>query len=161
MVVWGQKFSAAGKISREPVISMDVMATALAAAGVSMPAGYTLDGRSLLPVLRGQQKQPLHQNLFWAGQLAQNWVHPGAGDEMTAPPAWAVRKGRWMLRYWSHLERHELYDLENDRGERVDVLSKHPQIVRELKADYAQWFKGTKKPMAWEEQYWKLLAPRA
>jgi arylsulfatase A-like enzyme len=70
MVVWGQEFSAAGKISREPVISMDVMATALAAAGVSMPAGYTLDGRSLLPVLRGQQKQPLHQNLFWVGQLA-------------------------------------------------------------------------------------------
>jgi hypothetical protein len=43
----------------------------------------------------------------------------------------------------------------------VDVLAKHPQVAGELKVDYAQWFKGTKKPMAWEEQYRKGLAPRA
>ena len=35
----------------------------------------------------------------------------------------------------------------------------HPDVVRELKADYAQWYGGTKEPMAWEEQYWKVLAP--
>ena len=97
------------------------------------------------------RKEPLHQNLFWAGQLANKWVN-NADDEMTAPPAWATRKGRWMLRYWSHLKRHELYDLENDRGERHDVAAQHPDVVRDLKADYAQWFKGIKKPMAWEEQ---------
>jgi uncharacterized sulfatase len=159
MVVWGAGLAPAGKISREPVISMDIMATALAAAGVNLPAGYAVDGRSLLPVLRGEQKQPLHKNLFWAGQLAQKWVQTGTEDEMTAPPAWAVRKGRWMLRYWSHFERHELYDLDNDRGERVDVSARRPDLVRELKADYAQWFKGTKKPMAWGEQNWKRLAP--
>jgi len=84
-------------------------------------------------------------NRWWSGaQLAQKWVD-NAGDEMTAPPAWAVRKGRRMLRYWSHLQRHELYDLESD------LSAKHPQVVRELKADYAQWFKGTKKPMDWDE----------
>jgi len=100
----------------------------------------------------------LHQNLFGAGQLAQKWVN-NADDEITAPPAWVVRKGRWMLRYWSHTQRHELYDLENDRSERREVAAQHPDVVRELKADYAQWFKGVKKPMAWEEEYWKMLAP--
>jgi uncharacterized sulfatase len=79
---------------------------------------------------------------------------------MIAPPAWAVRQGRWMLRYWSHVQRHELYDLQNDRGERNDVAAQHPDIVRVLKAEYAQWFQGTRKPMAWEEQYWKVLAPQ-
>jgi uncharacterized sulfatase len=159
MAVWGAGLS--GEISREPVISMDVMATALAAAGASMPSGYRIDGRSLLPVLRGEQKKPLHENLFWAGQLAQKWVtnEGGQGDELTAPPAWAARKGRWMLRYWSHIQRHELYDLETDRGERHDVAAAHPQTVRELKFDYAQWFKGTIKPMAWGEESWKVLAP--
>jgi uncharacterized sulfatase len=159
MVAWGA--GQAGKISREPVISMDVMATALSAAGVNLPVGYTLDGRNLLPVLRGEQKKPLHESLFWAGQLAQKWVHneSGAGDEMTAPPAWAVRKGRWMLRYWSHIQRHELYDLETDRGERQEVGAQHSKVVSDLKAEYAQWYGGTKKPMAWEEQYWKVLAP--
>jgi hypothetical protein len=62
-------------------------------------------------------------------------------------PIVADRDEKEMPRYWSHLQRHELYD-----------LAQHPQVVRELKADYAQWFKLTKKPMAWDEhigRYWR------
>lgn len=159
MVAWGPGLGA-GKICREPVISMDLMTTALDAAGVSLPAGYAVDGRSLLPLLRGQQKGPVHDSLFWAGQLAYKWVN-NVNDEMTAPPAWAVRQGRWMLRYWSNLGRHELYDLEHDRGERHDVAAQNPQIVRPLKAEYARWYKETRTPMGWGEENWKALAPRA
>jgi uncharacterized sulfatase len=159
MVVRGPGLSA-GKINREPVISMDVMATALDAAGVPLPGDYAVDGRSLLPLLRGQQKGPVHESLFWAGQLAYKWVN-NANDEMTAPPAWATRKGRWMLRYWSHLKRHELYDLEQDRGERHDVAAQHEGIVSAMKEDYAQWYRGTRRPMAWGEENWKMLAPQA
>jgi len=153
----------AGKVSHEPVISMDIMATALAAAGLEPPAGYELDGRNLLPLLSGQAKQPVHENLFWAGQLAQKWVtnQGGMGDEMTAPPAWAVRQGRWMLRYWSHVDRHELYDLEIDRGERNEIAARHTDTVQALKSAYARWYRGTKPPMDWDQQYWKVLAPKA
>ena len=157
MVAWGPGVPA-GRISREPVISLDLMPTALDAAGVSLPAGYRVDGRSLLPLVGGRQKGPVHDALFWAGELAYKWVN-NANDELTAPPAWAVRKGRWMLRYWSHLKRHELYDLEQDRGERHDVAAAHAEIVRAMRADYAQWYRGTQKPMAWGEESWKTLAP--
>jgi uncharacterized sulfatase len=161
MVAWGPGVGVgAGKISHEPVISLDLMMTALGAAGVEAPAGYSFDGRSLLPLLRGQQNQPVHRNLFWAGQLAQKWVHAEVKDDLTAPPAWAVRKGRWMLRYWSNLDRHELYDLETDRGERHDTIARHAEIARELKADYAEWYRGTRKPMAWGEENWRVLAPK-
>jgi uncharacterized sulfatase len=162
MVAWGKGLAQPGKISHEPVISMDIMATALAAAGLEPPAGYDLDGRNLLPLLAGRQKQPVHECLFWAGQLAQKWVNSaaGLGDEMTAPPAWAARKGRWMLRYWSHIDRHELYDLETDRGERKDVAAQHPDTVGALRAEYARWYKNTKPPMDWDEKYWKVLAPK-
>ena len=159
MVMWGPGV-AAGKISPEPVISMDMMITALDAAQVSLPAGHTVDGRSLLPLLRGQQKGPVHESLFWAGQLANKWVNNADDDELTAPPAWAIRRGRWMLRYWSNLGRHELYDLEHDRGERHDVAAQHAEIVRPMKADYAQWYRGTRTPMGWGEENWKALAPR-
>jgi uncharacterized sulfatase len=158
MVAWGAGV-AAGKISHEPVISLDAMPTALEAAGVDLPSGYTVDGRSLLPLLHGRQKGPVHESLFWAGQLAYKWVN-NSNDELTAPPAWAVRKGRWMLRYWSNLGRHELYDLELDRGERHDVLAQHAEIVRPMKSDYAQWYRGTRTPMGWGEENWKALAPR-
>jgi hypothetical protein len=64
-----------------------------------------------------------------------------------------------MLRYRSHLKRHEVYDLDIDRGERHDVAAAHPDIVRELKSDYTDWFKGITKPLAWDEEAWKLLSP--
>jgi len=158
MVVWGPGIVPRETVFRNPVISMDIMPTALSAAGVALPAGYAVDGRNLLPALNGKQAQPLHDRLYWAGQLAQQW-NLGERDEMSAPPAWAIRKGHWMLRYWSSLQRFELYDLETDKGERHEISGQHPDIVRELKADYGQWFKGTRKPMALDEQYWHLLNP--
>ena len=159
LIAWGAGI-AGGKVCREPVISMDIMPTALEAAGVRLPGGYAVDGRSLLPVLSGRQKGPVHETLFWAGQFAMKWAGGGAqgvGDELTAPPAWGVRKGRWLLRYWSHLKRYELYDMEIDKGERHEVSAEHPEIVRELKAHYAEWFKGTSKPITWKAEAWEIL----
>src|SRR5437899_8416777 len=45
------------------------------------------------------------------------------------------RPPRSTLFPYTTLFRSELYDLENDRGERNDVAAKHPQVVRELKAE--------------------------
>ena len=66
-----------------------------------------------------------------------------------------------MLRYWSNLSRHELYDLEQDRGERQrrDRAS-IPRSFRSMKADYARWYQGTRSPMGWGEEV-EGLAPRA
>jgi uncharacterized sulfatase len=159
MMMWGAGLAPAGKICREPVISMDILPTALAAAGIALPPGHTVDGRDLLPIIQGRQQQPLHPALFWAGQLSSRWAD--RGEERTEPPGWAVRKGRWMLRYWSHLRRCELYDLAADKGERHDAIAGHPEIVRELQHDYARWFQDVKKPLAWDEADWRTLAPQA
>jgi hypothetical protein len=66
-----------------------------------------------------------------------------------------------MLRYWSHLKGKQLYDLAADKGERHDVVAEHPEVVRELLADYKRWFQGVKKPLAWEEAEWRKLTPEA
>lgn len=100
----------------------------------------------------------------WAGQFAMKWAggHArGVGDELTAPPAWGVREGRWLLRYWSHLKRYELYDMENDMGERHEVSAKHPEIVRDLKARYAEWLEGTTRPITWKAEAWEILRASA
>ena len=109
----------------------------------------------------GKKRGPVHETLFWAGQLAFKWVN-NADDETTAPPAWAVRKGRWMLRYWS-----------NPSSGTNSMTSKKPiaanvttrggaapeDIVRPMKADYAAWYRGTRTPMGWGDENWKALAP--
>jgi hypothetical protein len=73
-------------------------------------------------------------------------------------PGWASPAEEVAGRFGRELGRHELYDLENDRGERHDVAAQHAEIVRPMKADYAQWYGSTKTPMGWGEQNWK--APR-
>ncbi len=53
-----------GRVTDQVAISMDLTATALAAAGVSMPAATPLDGIDLTPLLRSDAA-PIERALFW------------------------------------------------------------------------------------------------
>lgn len=161
MIAWKPGLVPAGKVCGEVVSSMDVLPTALDAAGVAGPGADKIDGRSLIPLFEGKQQGPVHETLFWAGQLA--WVWSGKikkHDELTAPAAWAVRKGKWMLHYWSESASYELYDVEQDKGERKNVAEANPEVVKVLRAEYAAWFKGLKKPVVLPERIWQGLVPQ-
>ncbi|MCK4293216.1 MAG: sulfatase-like hydrolase/transferase, partial [Planctomycetes bacterium] len=108
-------------VCNEPVISLDVLPTICAAAGVQLPADRTYDGKNMLGALRGQAKEPLHKVLFW---------YDGADQ-------WAVRTGRWKL--LSRNGSSELYDLDADIGEKHNLATEQPQVVNRLKALYDNW----------------------
>ena len=113
---------AAGKRYIEPVMSFDLFATLLRAAG-GTPAGV-VDGVNLLPYLRGGSGTP-HPYLFWGGK--------GAG---------ASRKGKWKL------VGNELYDLVNDIGETRNVAGTNASVVADLRAKRNAWLQ-THKPELW------------
>jgi arylsulfatase len=84
---------------------------------------HSLVGKSLVPVLSGVAAEVnRNEPIFWER----------AGNK-------AVRKGKWKLVSDYEKAKWELYDLENDRGETVDVAAQNPQVVRELAFDYQQW----------------------
>src|SRR5207253_7121024 len=56
---------AAGKLYDAPVIQLDILPTALAAAGVAARSEWKLDGVNLLPFLAGENPKPPHQALYW------------------------------------------------------------------------------------------------
>ncbi|MHC4328187.1 MAG: sulfatase [Planctomycetota bacterium] len=105
----------------EPVISVDVMPTVCAAAGARLSNDRIYDGRNMLPVLRGESKEPLHEALFW---------YDGADQ-------WAVRVGKWKL--LSFKGSLELYDLLADIGEKNDLKEQNPEIVERLKRTFDAW----------------------
>ena len=105
---------------------IDLMATCIDVAGAEYPASFhekpiiPLEGKSLLPTFRGQQR---------AGHDAIFWEHEGNR---------AVRQGKWKLvsRYPG---KWELYDLEADRTELHDLAADHPDKVKELTSLYDRW----------------------
>jgi arylsulfatase A-like enzyme len=79
MVAWKGHLPA-GKVDDRPVIQLDIMPTAVAVAGGSMPTDRPIDGVNLMPHLTGKQTKAPHDVLFWR-----------------MGPQAAVRKGDWKL----------------------------------------------------------------
>jgi arylsulfatase B len=107
-----------GKVYRQPVISLDVFATAAALAKATLPKNKKFDGVNLIPYLTGEKKEPPHQKLFWRiGTRAALRV----GD-------WKLlRQGKRAVGSW------ELYDLAKDIGEKKSLASTQPAKLEELK----------------------------
>jgi len=115
----------AGAVCSEPVICQDVFTTILAAAGVKPPGDRVIDGKNMLPVLRGETTWRLHDSLFWA------WLRRNTNEE------WAIRRGKWKL--LSHSGAKELYDLQADISETRDLAKQKPELVKELTKIFEEW----------------------
>jgi hypothetical protein len=118
---------------------IDVLPTLLDACGVAKPEGLKLDGRSLLPLLKGQATNWPDRTLF---------IQSHRGDRPVLYHNFAARSQRWKLVHPSGFGREtfegepkfELYDMDNDPLEQHDVAGEHPEIVAKMKQDYERWF---------------------
>lgn len=123
----------AGTTYTQPVIQMDLTATALALAGAVVDAKWTMDGVDLMPFLQGAEGEP-HRFLYW--------------DCPSNARQWAIRQGKWKLTYALPGKASKpllgLYDLSQDVGEERDRSTEHPERVKELQAAWAEWSKGNK-----------------
>jgi arylsulfatase A-like enzyme len=134
---------AAGKTSSTPVISVDLYPTLLDVAGVSPPKDHTLDGVSILPVLKSDGQAKLDRPLFWhfPGYL-------GAGmNSWRTTPAGAIRRGDWKLLEFFEDGRLELYNLASDLGQKRDLATAEPQRVKALHDELVAWRKAIKAPV--------------
>jgi len=142
-----------------PVINVDLFPTFLAAAGSPVPAGKTLDGESLLPLLKGEG--PLkRQAIFWhfPGYLDSPVIRGRELDVRTgfrSRPVTVIHKGDWKLHLFHEewqldggraklAENHavELYNLKDDIGERNDLANKNIAKRDELLDDILAWQKS-------------------
>lgn len=134
----------AGGVYSQPVSSLDILPTALAAAGAPLDS-LPLDGVNLLPWLGGDYAGAPHEALFWR-----------SGDQM------AVRMGRWKLTRaigipgvqknvvsgCKDLNAARLFDLNTDPGEQTDLSAKHPEQKQQLIHAWQTW-SATLQPPAW------------
>ena len=123
-----------GAISREPVITCDWHPTVLEVAGVSRVAGQNddVDGVSLVPLLMASRGVVERRDLFW------HYPHYHRGG---ATPYSAIRSGPWRLIEFYEGRRIELYHLERDLSEKIDLVKTHPAKAAELLKRLRQWRK--------------------
>jgi len=139
---WPGVIKRQGKLVHEPGHVIDIMATCCDVSGAAYPRTHNghaiipLEGRSLLPLLKGNARKS-HDAIFWEHQ----------GNR-------AVRQGKWKL-VAAHREPWELYDLEADRTELHNLATQYPEKVNELKTLYRSWAKRC------GVQPWPLKKPNA
>jgi arylsulfatase A-like enzyme len=140
----------AGRTYDHPVISLDILPTALAVAGVEVRPDWKLDGTDLLPFLTGGKTGAPHDTLCWRFRFPP------------AQPAlyrWAIRQGDWKL-VKNGRDPVALYDLGCNMGETNNLAEEHPERVAKMKAAYEQWDAQNKEPL-WTDDPVPLAAMAA
>jgi uncharacterized sulfatase len=139
----------AGSTTAEPVTGCDFYPTFRELAGA--PADEVgRDGRSLVPLLRGEPAPADSRPLVWHFP----YYHPekgfekapatiGINDFVTSQtrPHSAIRLGRHKLIHFYEDDRDELYDLEADQGEQHDISITEPQRAQELRRQLDEYLK--------------------
>jgi len=127
----------AGKTFSHPVISLDILPTAVAASGKSYESAKPLDGVNLLPYLLREKEGEPHDVLFWRRGVAA-----------------AARMGSWKL---LRVEGNEdlLFDLSKDPGERRNLARSEPGKLAKLKSLLSEWEKDLGPPKWTEGAKWE------
>jgi arylsulfatase A-like enzyme len=142
----------ANRVSEHTMVTTDLLPTVMELLGLSTAArpasqaGWGLDGRSVVPALRGEPAASFNQ--FGRGWLF--WRQPSALGG-------AYRYGDWKLVNQSHSCQHggpddgaeggttedtcraAMYNLKDDLGETTDLSTAHPDIFAAMAANMTVW----------------------
>ncbi len=125
---WPDKIPA-NKTYSNMVSTLDITATAIAAAKGKAITGQQLDGKNLLPYLTNSLKGKPHKDLFWRRGIAA-----------------AVRSGNWKLIRSGAENPVLLFDLDKDISETNNLAAVHPAKVKALLKKLENWEKTVQSP---------------
>lgn len=137
LIISGPAVTVPGRRVSLPVQNIDLMPTLLEIAGAPVPP--EVEGRSLLPLLQGED-------------MAPHTIFTEANSRGRSP--WELRaiiEGDHKLVYNVDLDRAELYNLRLDPGEQDDLASEQPERASVLLGRLRGW-------MAYTEEVVRLLA---
>ncbi len=125
-----------GATQHAPAMTIDLLPTLAALAGAALPADRIIDGRDLWPLIANRKDAaPPHEVLYfyWGHELhairSGRWkLHLPHPYQSVETPGREGRPGK-MVRREIGLS---LFDLDQDPGETVNLVDRHPEVVEEL-----------------------------
>jgi arylsulfatase A-like enzyme len=121
-----------GIVCEVPVSSIDFYPTILDLSGTARPSGHSVDGQSLLPLLK-QEGTWAREALYW------HYPHYNGDRLYCAAPCGAVRKGDFKLIEYYDGGKLELYNLKEHVGERHEVSTVFREKTVELHELLKTW----------------------
>ncbi len=110
----------------EPAHLIDIMATCVDVAGAAYPVEE--DGEAIQP-MEGVSLRAAFEGKSLGRDVPLFWEHEGNR---------ALRQGRWKI-VAKHGAPWELYDIDNDRSELIDLAARQPDRVKEMVVHYDAW----------------------
>ncbi|MBX2841656.1 MAG: sulfatase [Flammeovirgaceae bacterium] len=110
-----------GEKTSVPVSGTDFYPTILELAGLGLKPDQHVDGKSLVPVLKGEYlpERPLI------------WHYPHYGNQGGEPSS-IIREGDWKLIHYYEDGREELYNLKNDLEESTNIAGENADRVEKM-----------------------------
>lgn len=121
-----------GIASNAYTTSTDFFPTLVEACKLKVKQDYRADGTSVLGDWQGDKQRRAGRDLHWHYPLEKPHFLGGVS-------AGAIRSGPWKLIEFFETGELELYNLETDLGESINVARKHPELVESLYARLIQW----------------------
>ncbi len=119
-----------GMVSDATITSMDFYPTILEMTGQPLRPDLHIDGKSLVPLLKGETNK----------RHEVNYYHYPHHSNQKGSPSSAIRDGEYKLIVFLNENRFELYNLKNDIGERHNLARKLPELTNHLYKKLYEWW---------------------
>jgi arylsulfatase len=125
------RFPRAAKVGEVNALTqtVDVLPTVFDLVGKRYPE--TVQGKSLVPVLAGQEEQ------------AHTYVYARSSGK---PPSYLVRDREWALMLWGNGKWRALYDLRADPGQRRNVIAQNPEVAARMVGAFREFAARQARP---------------
>ena len=131
----------------EVVIGIDMYPTLLEVTNTQRPQNITLDGLSLVPLLRDANAQLNRDAVYWHFPAFLQGKGDPHGGPFRTTPAGAIRSGDWKLIEWFETGRLELYNLKDDLSESNNLAKTRADKRNELHSKMKAWRTAVNAPI--------------
>lgn len=109
-----------------PAMNIDLFPTILNLCGLPLPEDRVIDGMDMMPVLKGEEGAPPHEELYYSRGCRIRGIQSGGFKYFDK-----IHSENSSYFYCSY--RDCLYDLEKDPAESYNVKDLHPEVAEELR----------------------------
>ena len=120
----------AGMVYQNPVSAMDIFTTSVHLAECRLPDDRVYDGIDLLPYLTGKNEGLPHDVFYWKA------------DHINA-----MRSGDWKYLQSVRDGWIELYNLKEDKYEKINLRIINPDVLDQLQKKFEEWMKDIPPPL--------------